>query len=198
MLTIILAHFTSKYIEEPLRHKNLLPRDIYKGATITTAASLVAGILIAFQGVIALLDYFKVGMGKAEEKSRELASEVGNTAGEFRRLNVILQDGRISLEDRTEPLKKLKKEYPQAIELIKSYEDNLKTANNTIDDSIELEKAYTKVIIDEAKKRGARSMIEKKSESLFEIDEERTEQIENAKKALLKTALFRLLIMVQK
>ncbi len=31
-------------------------------------------------------------------------------------------------------------------------------------------------------------MIEKKSESLFEIDEERTEQIENAKKALLKTA----------
>ena len=48
VLTIILAHFTSKYIEEPLRHKNLLPRDIYKGATITTAASLVAGILIAF------------------------------------------------------------------------------------------------------------------------------------------------------
>jgi hypothetical protein len=48
LLTIILAHFTSKYIEEPLRHKNLLPRTIYKGATITTAASLVAGILIAF------------------------------------------------------------------------------------------------------------------------------------------------------
>ena len=62
---------------------------------------------------------------------------------------MILQDGRISLEDRTEALRKLKKEYPEAIELIKSYEDNLKTANNTIDDSIELEKAYTKVIIEQ-------------------------------------------------
>jgi len=47
-LTIVLAHFTSKYVEEPLRHKNLSSRTIYKGASITTAISLVAGVLIAF------------------------------------------------------------------------------------------------------------------------------------------------------
>ena len=48
LLTIVLAHYTSKYIEEPLRHKNFAPRAIYKGAAITTAASLVAGVLISF------------------------------------------------------------------------------------------------------------------------------------------------------
>ena len=48
LLTIILAHFTSKYVEEPLRHKKLAPKTIYKGAAITTAVSLVAGVLIAF------------------------------------------------------------------------------------------------------------------------------------------------------
>ena len=48
LLTIVLAHYTSKYIEEPLRHKNFAPRTIYKGAAITTAASLVAGVLISF------------------------------------------------------------------------------------------------------------------------------------------------------
>ena len=48
LLTIVLAHYTSKYVEEPLRHKNFAPRTIYKGAAITTAASLVAGVLISF------------------------------------------------------------------------------------------------------------------------------------------------------
>ena len=48
LLTIILAHYTSKYVEEPLRHKNLSSRTVYKGASITTAVSLVAGVLIAF------------------------------------------------------------------------------------------------------------------------------------------------------
>jgi peptidoglycan/LPS O-acetylase OafA/YrhL len=48
LLTIVLAHYTSKYVEEPLRHKNLAPRTIYKGAAYTTALSLVAGVLISF------------------------------------------------------------------------------------------------------------------------------------------------------
>ena len=96
-----------------------------------------------------------------------------------------MQDGRISLEDRTEALRKLKKEYPEAIELIKSYEDNLKTANNTIDDSIELEKAYTKVIIAEAKKRGAKKLVEEKSAELYPLEDKRNQQIEEQKRILL-------------
>ena len=143
------------------------------------------GILFAIQAVVAAVDFFYGGMKKAEEKSKELSNEVGKTAGEFRRLNVILRDGRISLEDRTEALRKLKKEYPEAIELIKSYEDNLKTANNTIDDSIELEKAYTKVIIAEAKKRGAKKLVEEKSAELYPLEDKRNQQIEEQKRILL-------------
>jgi peptidoglycan/LPS O-acetylase OafA/YrhL len=48
LLTIVLAHFTSKFVEEPLRHKSLSQRTIYKGAAYTTAVSLVAGVLISF------------------------------------------------------------------------------------------------------------------------------------------------------
>jgi len=47
LLTIILAHFTSKYIEEPIRHKKLSARTVYVGAAITTLISLLAAIAIA-------------------------------------------------------------------------------------------------------------------------------------------------------
>jgi len=46
LLTIVLAHYTSKYVEEPLRHKNLAPRTIYKGAAYTTAAHTVTKNLL--------------------------------------------------------------------------------------------------------------------------------------------------------
>ena len=47
LLTILLAHLTSKYIEEPLRHKKLAVRTVYAGALVTTVVSLVAGLAIA-------------------------------------------------------------------------------------------------------------------------------------------------------
>jgi len=46
LLTIILAHFTSKYIEQPVRHKNIKGKKIYLSFAATTAASLVAGLII--------------------------------------------------------------------------------------------------------------------------------------------------------
>lgn len=47
LLTIVLAHFTSKYVEEPLRRKSFSSRTVYKGAAFTTVASLVMGMAIA-------------------------------------------------------------------------------------------------------------------------------------------------------
>ena len=47
VLTIILAHFTSKYIEAPIRHKAFSNKTVYFGAVITTIISLLAGIAIA-------------------------------------------------------------------------------------------------------------------------------------------------------
>jgi len=46
LLTIILAHFTSKYIEQPIRHKKIEGKKIYLFFSATTAASLVAGLII--------------------------------------------------------------------------------------------------------------------------------------------------------
>ena len=47
LLTIVLAHFTSKYIEEPIRHKKISGKKTYLFFASTTAISLVAGLLIA-------------------------------------------------------------------------------------------------------------------------------------------------------
>ena len=47
VLTVVLAHLSSKYVEDPLRHKKLRTATVYKGAVITTALSLIAGIVIA-------------------------------------------------------------------------------------------------------------------------------------------------------
>ena len=46
LLTIVLAHFTSKYIEQPLRNKKVPGKKIYRFFAATTALSLVAGLLI--------------------------------------------------------------------------------------------------------------------------------------------------------
>lgn len=45
--TILLAHFTSKYIEQPLRHRNFSKKSIYRGLALTTAFSLLSGAAIA-------------------------------------------------------------------------------------------------------------------------------------------------------
>ena len=48
ILTIILAHFTSKYIEQPIRHKKIAGKKIYQFFAATTVISLVAGVIISF------------------------------------------------------------------------------------------------------------------------------------------------------
>ena len=48
ILTIILAHFTSKYIEQPIRHKKISGKKIYQFFAATTVISLVAGVIISF------------------------------------------------------------------------------------------------------------------------------------------------------
>ena len=47
VLTVVLAHLTSKFIEQPIRHKNIAGKKVYLFFVATTVASLVAGVLIA-------------------------------------------------------------------------------------------------------------------------------------------------------
>jgi peptidoglycan/LPS O-acetylase OafA/YrhL len=47
ILTIVLAHFTSKYVEQPIRHKKVSGKKIYLFFAGTTIISLVAGLVIS-------------------------------------------------------------------------------------------------------------------------------------------------------
>jgi peptidoglycan/LPS O-acetylase OafA/YrhL len=47
LLTVFLAHYTSKFIEQPLRHRNFSAKKVYGFFSLTTVASLLAGIAIA-------------------------------------------------------------------------------------------------------------------------------------------------------
>ena len=47
VLTIVLAHLTSKYIEQPIRHKKVAGKKVYLFFAATTIASLVAGLIIS-------------------------------------------------------------------------------------------------------------------------------------------------------
>ena len=47
LLTVVLAHLTSKFVEQPLRHKNWSGKKVYGFFAATTAISLLAAILIS-------------------------------------------------------------------------------------------------------------------------------------------------------
>lgn len=47
VLTVFLAHFTSKWVEAPLRHRKFSKKIIYRGFALTTALSLISGVAIA-------------------------------------------------------------------------------------------------------------------------------------------------------
>lgn len=46
LLTVLLAHLTSKFIEEPIRHRKIAGKKVYLFFVATTLSSLVAGLII--------------------------------------------------------------------------------------------------------------------------------------------------------
>lgn len=47
LLTVVLAHLTSKFIEQPLRHKKIEGKKVYLFFVATTITSLIAGLIIS-------------------------------------------------------------------------------------------------------------------------------------------------------
>ena len=47
LLTVVLAHLTSKFVEQPLRHKKINGKNVYLFFVATTITSLVAGLIIS-------------------------------------------------------------------------------------------------------------------------------------------------------
>ena len=146
------------------------------------------GILFAIQAVVAAVDFFFGGMKKAEDGAKKLGEQAGKSVGSFMRLNNILQDGRNSLDDRTEALRLLNKEFPDAIELQKLYSESLKSGNVNVQDAIVLEKEYTKTLVAEAKNRAVIELIGKEAGQLATLEDERETEIRETKKALEEQA----------
>ena len=47
LLTVVLAHLTSKFIEQPIRHKKIAGKKVYLFFVATTITSLIAGLIIS-------------------------------------------------------------------------------------------------------------------------------------------------------
>ena len=71
-----------------------------------------AGILIAFQGVIALFDYFSTHTSDAEKATNKLAEAIGGTAGAVAKLDAlkeVVDDSNSSIQSQENALSELKK-----------------------------------------------------------------------------------------
>jgi hypothetical protein len=119
-----------------------------------------AGILIAFQGVIALLDYFKVGMSSAKDETNEAEKATKDFSSSLKSLEKTLIDSGVSQEAYNGKireyiaLKKLEKKVEESIlstqsEINKKNEESAKTKKNDIKLEEDLLKAR-KASVDEA------------------------------------------------
>ena len=69
------------------------------------------GVLVAFQAGIALLDYFKVGMGKAEESLDSFRVSASGSASDLKSLLIVMREDMLSKEDLEIVIDKVNKKY---------------------------------------------------------------------------------------
>lgn len=68
------------------------------------------GLILAFQGVIALLDYFSSSQNKASESTEELTNQFGESAVKLKTYQGILNDTNISQEEKAKIVKQVSEE----------------------------------------------------------------------------------------
>ena len=69
------------------------------------------GVLVAFQAGIALLDYFQVGMGKAEESLDSFRVSASGSASDLKSLLIVMREDMLSKEDLEIVIDKVNKKY---------------------------------------------------------------------------------------
>ncbi len=131
-----------------------------------------AGILIAFQGIIALFDYFSNSTNGAEKAVRTLndankegAKEAGKSATEFKILTSIVLDKTSKDKDQAKALKILNKRYEDFNTDLITNAKNLKEAREEVD-------KYTESLIVQAKAQAALDLIKEKQSKVFLLEEE--------------------------
>jgi len=104
----------------------------FKGAIGTVLKGLIgpAGVLIAFQGIIALLDYFKVGMSSATKETNEADKATKEFASSLRGLEKTLIDSGASQESYNGKIR----EYIALKKLEKRLEESLLSTQEQIDE----------------------------------------------------------------
>ena len=104
-----------------------------------------AGILIAFQGIIALFDYFSTGAKKAEKETNNLNLSIGGSATKLKALKKALDDGLMSREEANEAVNAANKEFKDLnltlSDNVKLTEDSVLAINNKIEALVNLSKA---------------------------------------------------------
>lgn len=135
-----------------------------------------AGILIAFQGVIALFDYFSGGAKKAEEETNNLNLSIGGSATRLKALKKALDDGLMSREEANEAVNAANKEFKDlnltlndSVELT---EDSVLAINNKIEALVNLSKA-----------QALQALLEKKYSELLPLQAKQNELDAKATKA---------------
>ena len=145
-----------------------------------------AGILIAFQGIIALFDYFSTGAKKAEKETNNLNLSIGGSATKLKALKKALDDGLMSREEANEAVNAANKEFKDLnltlSDNVKLTEDSVLAINNKIEALVNLSKA-----------QALQALLEKKYSELLplqakqsELDAKATEAEINAVEALSK------------
>ena len=131
-----------------------------------------AGILIAFQGIIALFDYFSTSTNGAEkavktlnDANKEGAKEAGKSATEFKILTSIVLDKTSKDKDQAKALKILNKRYEDFNTDLITNAKNLKEAREEVD-------KYTESLIVQAKAQAALDLIKEKQSKVFLLEEE--------------------------
>ena len=131
-----------------------------------------AGILIAFQGVIALFDYFSNSTNGAEKAVRTLndankegAKEAGKSATEFKILSSIVLDKTSKDKDQAKAIEILNKKYKDFNTKLITNAENTKAAREEVD-------KYTESLVIQAKAEAALGLIKEKQGRVFLLEEE--------------------------
>jgi len=135
-----------------------------------------AGILIAFQGIIALFDYFSSGAKKAEEETNNLNLSIGGSATKLKALKKALDDGLMSREEANEAVNAANKEFKDLNltlnDNVKLTEDSVLAINNKIEALVNLSKA-----------QALQALLEKKYSELLPLQAKQNELDAKATKA---------------
>jgi len=153
-----------------------------------------AGILIAFQGIIALFDYFSNRVEKAEKSTRDFRESVGGAAVALKSLKIVVDNNMLSKKELVDVVGKVNKKYKDLnIELDeegKLTKESIKQINNKILALEDLAKANAMMSVIEEKHteiiRAQLKLQEDTSERLKNIGAKDLEDFKQNKDELVK------------